>query len=159
MKLFAQAMRVSVWLCGLPLRLCRAPLPRLLERYTPAARQLPSGSALDMQRLVQLVVWVCHWPFFRPPLFPRACLRQSLALYYVLSHRGYPVAIHFGVCKAADGLQGHSWVSVHGTPVAERPPWKCFMWCIHIPLSPHCQEDEAVYDRRLLWYGPAVKIL
>jgi hypothetical protein len=79
-----------------------------------------------MHRLVQRIVWLCRLPLFRAPLFPRACLRQSLALYYALSRRGYAVTIHFGVRKDEDVLQGHSWVTVQGRPVAEHTPVEAF---------------------------------
>ncbi len=116
----AQTVRVSVWLCGLPVRLRRSPLPCLLDRLTPVAEKQPFPiSALDLQRFVRLVVRISHLRLFRNRLFPRACLRQSLALYYALSRTGYPVVIHFGVCKEEELLQGHSWVTVSGTPVAE----------------------------------------
>jgi hypothetical protein len=84
LRLLVLTVQVSVWLCGLPLRLRRHPLPSLLARLTPAEAQLPSSSASDMHRLVQHIVWLCRLPLFRAPLFPRACLRQSLALYYAL---------------------------------------------------------------------------
>ena len=71
---------------GSPLWLRRHTLPGLLARLTPAGGAPPSSSrASDMHRLVQHIVWLCRLPLFRAPLFPRACLRQSLALYYALS--------------------------------------------------------------------------
>jgi hypothetical protein len=79
-----------------------------------------------MHRLVQRVVWLCRLPIFRLPLFPRPCLRQSLALYYVLSRSGYTVTIHFGVRKEEHVLQGHSWVTVQEIPVAEHTPVGAF---------------------------------
>ena len=70
--------------------------------------------------VVRLVVRLCRWRLFRGPLFPQTCLRQALALYYILSRLGYPVAIHIGVYKTGEALHGHSWVTVDGRPVAER---------------------------------------
>jgi hypothetical protein len=70
--------------------------------------------------MVTLVRQLCHLRPFRGPCFPRACLRQALALYYVLTRMGYPVTIHFGVAKAGEALDGHSWVTIQGQPVAER---------------------------------------
>ena len=120
MGILGQAVRASMWLCVLPIRLHRSPLPTLLARLTPArARQPLPVNAPDLQRLMRLVVWVCHLRLFRTRVFPRACLRQSLALYYALSRIGYPVVIHFGVHKEEDLLHGHSWVTVSGTAVAE----------------------------------------
>ena len=71
-------------------------------------------------RAVATVVRLCQARLFRLPLFPRSCLRQALALYYVLTRMGYPVVIHFGVRKEGGELHGHSWVTCQGTPVAER---------------------------------------
>jgi Transglutaminase-like superfamily len=127
LRLLGHTVRVSVWLCGLPFWLRRHTLPGLLARLTPAGgAQPPSSRAPDMHRLVQHIVWLCRLPLFRAPLFPRACLRQSLALYYALSRRGYAVTIHFGVRKDEDVLQGHSWVTVQGIPVAEHTPVEAF---------------------------------
>jgi hypothetical protein len=94
--------RLAVWLCGLPARLRRL------------CRPLPRDHA------VRLVIWVCHRRVFRRPLFLRACLRQALALYYVLTRLGYPVEIHFGIQKKGKTLHGHSWVTVQDELVAER---------------------------------------
>ena len=53
-------------------------------------------------------------------MFPKPCLRQSLALYRVLTRMGYPVEIHFGVRKQDQELVGHSWVTIHGHPAAKQ---------------------------------------
>jgi hypothetical protein len=42
-----------------------------------------------------------------------------LVLYRYCRRRGVPVSIHFGVKQGEDGLQGHSWVSLHGSPLFE----------------------------------------
>jgi hypothetical protein len=54
--------------------------------------------------------------------FPRACLRQSLALYSTLTRLGYPVTIH----KAREALHGRSRVMVQGTSVVEATPVDVF---------------------------------
>jgi len=84
------------------------------------------------------VVRVCHLRLFRVSLFPRACLRQSLALYYLLSRLGYAVTIHFGVRKEEDILQGHSWVTVQGTPLAEHTPVEIFHVVYSYPPALSC---------------------
>jgi hypothetical protein len=119
-------LRLSVWLCGLPLRLRRSPLPALLHRLTPAIGRPTNGNATELDCTVRLVVWLCHRRPFRGPLFPRACLRQALALYYTLTRKGYPVAIHFGVHKDGEALHGHSWVTVAGQVIGERAPSDTF---------------------------------
>jgi hypothetical protein len=60
------------------------------------------------------------------PRFPRACLRQSLALYSTLTRLGYPVTIRFGVHKAGEALHGQSRVTVQGTSVVEATPVDVF---------------------------------
>ena len=111
---------MGLWLCGLPLRLrCVLPCPSSSTRLTLARRT--RGHRLEMDAtVIETVVRLCQARLFRLPLFPRPCLRQALALYYVLTRLGYPVAIHFGVRKEGEELHGHSWVTVQGTPVAER---------------------------------------
>jgi hypothetical protein len=139
LRRLAHTVQVSVWLCGLPLWLRRHTLPGLLARLTPAGgAPLSSSRAPDMHRLVQHIVWLCRLPLFRASLFPRACLRQSLALYYALSRRGYAVTIHFGVRKEEGVLQGHSWVTVQGIPVAEPTPVEVFRVVYTYPPMTTC---------------------
>jgi hypothetical protein len=64
--------------------------------------------------------------FFDLPLFPRACLRRSLTLYSLLTQGGYPVEIHFGVRTDGGDLRAHSWVTLHGAPLAETGPEEIF---------------------------------
>jgi hypothetical protein len=49
----------------------------------------------------------------------RPCLLRCLVLYRYCRGRGVPVSIHFGIRHGTDGLQGHSWVSLDGTPLFE----------------------------------------
>jgi len=105
------SVRVGFWLFGLPLRLRVYSLPTLLHSFTLARRT--RGHRLEMDHTIETVVRLCQARLFRLPLFPRSCLRQALALYYVLTQLGYPVAIHFGVRKEREELHGHSWVTCH----------------------------------------------
>lgn len=114
--------RVFCSTCVLPLRMRSAPLPLLLQRMT--ARRGSRGSeatSLDVERVAQVVERICHIRVFRSALFPRACVRQSLALYRALTGLGYPVVIHFGVRKNGERVTGHSWVTLHGQVIADRP--------------------------------------
>jgi hypothetical protein len=120
------AVRLGLWLCGLPLLLRLYSLPTLLHRLTPAGGHWTRPAPVEMERIVRLVVRLCHLRLFRLPLFPRTCLRQALTLYVVLTRLGYPVQIHFGVQKTGETLHGHSWVTVQGQPVAERLQPTCF---------------------------------
>jgi hypothetical protein len=49
----------------------------------------------------------------------RPCLLRCLVLYRYCRRRGVPVSIHFGIRRGTDGLQGHSWLCLHGTPLFE----------------------------------------
>ena len=75
---------------------------------------------MDLENTLAVVTTVCQFRLFRFPLFPRACLRQSLTMYRVLTAMGYPVMIHFGVRKQGAAFVGHSWVTLNGRPLAER---------------------------------------
>jgi Transglutaminase-like superfamily len=58
-----------------------------------------------MDQAVRIVRRMCRLRCVRGPWFPRACLRQALALYATLTRLGYPVAIHVGVSKAEVGKE------------------------------------------------------
>jgi hypothetical protein len=116
------AVRVGVWLCGLSIRWRVHSLPQLLHHLTPVRGRAPRSSRLELEQAVRIVRRICRLRLFHGPLFPQACLRQSLALYYILTRLRYPFEIHFGVYKAGEALRGHSWVTVDGRAVAERIP-------------------------------------
>jgi hypothetical protein len=86
---------------------------------------------------VQLVVQGCRRRVFHLLIFPRACLRQTLALYYVLTRLGYVVEIHFGIQKAGHALHSHSWVTVQGKPVVEQGKTEAFRVIYSFPTSAH----------------------
>lgn len=116
------AARVGLFLSSLPLRVRRQRLPLFLERLAaPSGRRLV-GSGLEPRRIVQIVRRVSGLGIFRLPIFPRPCLRQSLALFFFLSRMGQPVEIHFGVRKGGSDLDGHSWVVLGGRTLGEREP-------------------------------------
>ena len=81
-----------------------------------------SAHRLDPSRLVAIVCRVCRVPLFSLPIFPRACMRQSLALYRELTRMGYAATIHFGVRREGARISGHSWVTLDGIPLAESHP-------------------------------------
>ena len=113
------AIQVVVLLCQLPVLLRLYALPTLLHRLTPPDSNIMAASDVKRDRAVRVVLRVCQFRLFRTRLFPLACLRQSLTLYYTLTRLGYPVMIHFGVRKGKEELRGHSWVTVKGMPMAE----------------------------------------
>lgn len=114
--------RVGLFLCSLPLRVRRQALPILLRRLASSRRPSGGFSRLDPKRAAQIVGRVSRLPVFTLPVFPKSCLRQSLALFHFLSGMGHPVEIHFGVHKDGTALGGHSWVSLGGHALGEREP-------------------------------------
>jgi hypothetical protein len=116
------ATNAGAWLCVLPLLLRRHSLPALLAKMDTREKRTKCKGTPDLNATVSTLSHVCRLRFFRPPLFPRACLRQSLVLYRFLSRMGYPVEIQFGIRKDGPALEGHSWVTLSGVPLGERGP-------------------------------------
>jgi hypothetical protein len=114
------AARVGLWLCWLPIALRIHSLPALLQRLRPAHDESQKRNSIKLERAVEIVARVCRMRLFELRLFPRACLRQSLALYHVLPRMGYPVEIHLGVEKKSGKFFAHSWVTLEGKRVADR---------------------------------------
>lgn len=67
-----------------------------------------------MQRLRRLVSMAG-----RHHLYPMSCLRQSLALQWLLGRRGIVADLRFGVRKEVDGLDAHAWLEYAGQPIGE----------------------------------------
>ena len=112
-----------LWLFWMPLMLRIHALPILLKRL---ARNERHKRKMPLNDAVGIVTRLCDLRPFRSRVFPKRCLRRSLTLYRTLSQMGYPVEIHFGVHKGGDDLQGHSWVTIQGKPVAERSGMEIF---------------------------------
>jgi Transglutaminase-like superfamily len=119
------AARVGLFLCSLPLRLRRQRLPILLERLATRG-SVDSEDSMDPRRVAELVRRVSRLRFFGLPIFPRECLRQSLATFSFLSRMGYPVEIYFGIRRDGNELGGHSWVVLDGRTLGEREPGNDF---------------------------------
>jgi len=125
------ALRVATWLCWVSTLLRVVPFPELLGRLETrgAARRSPG-----LERTVSIVARVCRMRVFRLPIFPRNCLRQSLALYRFLRRMGYAVRLQVSVHKdGIDALEAHSWVSLHGRPLADSAPPECFRTLFSFP--------------------------
>ncbi|HEX5108073.1 MAG TPA: lasso peptide biosynthesis B2 protein [Vicinamibacterales bacterium] len=111
------AIRVGWWMWWSAAMVRWCSLPGLCREASLHARL--STPRLDPARVAAIVSRVSRLPLFSLPIFPRACMRQSLALYRELTRMGYPAAIHFGVHRAGAGLSGHSWVTLDGVPISE----------------------------------------
>ena len=112
------ALELVLWLLWLPVMLRLYSIPMLLKRLARSEKVI-RNTPIELRDAVGIVTRICSLRAFRSRIFPQRCLRQSLALYRTLSQMGYPVEIHFGALKAGENLQGHSWVTLHGEPVAD----------------------------------------
>ena len=86
----------------------------LLERLSQAAKRPipadPTTATADIaQRLARLVsIAANHGPY------RATCLRQSLALWWLLRRRAIAADLRIGVRKEQGELQAHAWVEHHG---------------------------------------------
>ena len=55
----------------------------------------------------------------RHHLYPMTCLRQSLALQWLLSRQGIQTELRFGVRREAGKLDAHAWLEYQGEPIGE----------------------------------------
>src|SRR5678815_1344171 len=89
------AARTGAWLLWLPVLLRVRKLPRLLESLGRRASDASDSKRRpDADRAARIVTRVALIRLFDLPIFPRICLRRSLALYRVLGRMGHPVSIH-----------------------------------------------------------------
>jgi hypothetical protein len=126
------AMRVGVWLCALPVRWHLRGVTELLRELGPP-RPTASIRSFDLSSAVRIVQRVSRLRLFRLPLFPRACLREALGLYHVLTRAGYPVQFCIGVRKSGENLVAHSWVALHGTPIPRHDEDRSFTLVYRYP--------------------------
>ncbi len=129
---WALALQVVIWLHWLAVMLKFRSLPALLESLSREQRWA-RPAAVERDRAIRIVTRVCRVKLFRFSLFPRACLRRSLALYYVLNQMGYPVEIRLGVHKQDGAFHGHSWVTINGEPIDDKTPLEAFRVVYRFP--------------------------
>lgn len=130
--------QILTMLILLPRLIRKSSMPALLERIdpgvtgdeiqepaagsTPGAPVIPSTGIRDPRRLQKTVGFV--ETLIRYRIFQRygKCLLRSLILFRFLRRQGWPVEIHFGVRKTAEGMAditGHSWLVLDGEPFLE----------------------------------------
>ncbi len=80
-----------------------------LQQVPPSAIRLPLSAATDVPRLAWLVECAA---IAGPASGP--CLRQSLALLYMLRRRGQEGHLRIGVAREAGCLKAHAWLVQHG---------------------------------------------
>ena len=87
----------------------------LLERFVPSADpQRPDATTRpeSANRIARLVAVAAHHGPYRA-----TCLRQSLALWWLLRRRGIPAELRIGVRKDNEDCQAHAWVERDGQPL------------------------------------------
>lgn len=88
----------------------------LLARLAPTPadqdRIAAAPTADEARRIAGLVGIAAHHGPYRA-----TCLRQSLALWWLLRRRGIPAVLRIGVHKDAGDLQAHAWVEHSGLPL------------------------------------------
>lgn len=112
------ALDLVLWLLWLPVMLRLYSVPILLNRLAERKKHIKT-TPMELREVIGIATRVCNLKAFRSQLFPKLCLRQSLALYRTLCQMGYAVEIHFGVMKDGRNFHGHSWVTMQGEPVAD----------------------------------------
>ena len=55
----------------------------------------------------------------RHHLYPMLCLRQALALQWLLERRGIATTLRIGVSKGVEDLQAHAWLEFSGRPIGQ----------------------------------------
>ena len=93
----------------------------LLERYAqptpkPGVAGGPPGAQETAQRIARLVAIAASRGAYRA-----TCLRQSLALWWLLKRRGIDTQLRIGVRKEGGALLAHAWVEHEGAPLGHGP--------------------------------------
>lgn len=129
------ALKVGLWLSRLPVTLGMNTLPDFMrELDTKSARRYESNT-LTVERVARIVHCVARLRLFNLSVFPRICLRRSLALYWVLRKMGQPCEFHIGVHSDGPKLQAHSWVTINGLPVFEPSSADMFQLLFSYPTA------------------------
>ncbi len=111
-------LRILTLLILLPGQIRRRSLPGLLARLDPGVAPGPRDQAL-LEKTSGFIDSLLRYRIFRR--YGR-CLLRSLVLFRFLRGQGWPVEVHFGVRKTAEGLAditGHSWLVLDGEPFLE----------------------------------------
>jgi hypothetical protein len=135
------AARVGVWVCALPVRLRGRRFTALL-RDEAAVSRVRHVSRAEVDGMVQVVLRVCRLPLFATRVFPRSCLRESLAVYHVVRRSGYPACLHLGVQKDHDSLTAHSWVTLQGEPLIPASADPRFRTIYSYPLTGQTSPED-----------------
>ena len=108
-------LRIGYFLCALPRRLERVPLPEILRRLGGARRARTWADDLDagVERVARLRQ---AWLNLSALAARNTCYVRAITLFRFLDGGGH-LRIHLGVeqgVSADDRLRGHAWVTHHG---------------------------------------------
>jgi hypothetical protein len=92
------------------------PFPRIQALAAPgqkgAVASWDEGTQIAIRRLYRFVGIAA-----RNHIYPMQCLRQSLALQWLLGRRGIITELQLGVRKEEDELCAHAWLEYAGRPI------------------------------------------
>lgn len=111
-------LQILTMLILLPRRIHKSNLPDLLASSDPGITLRPRNRAL-LEKTVGFTDSLLRYRVFQRY---GKCLLRSLVLFRFLRQQGWPVKIHFGVRKTAEGqadITGHSWLVLAGEPFLE----------------------------------------
>jgi hypothetical protein len=105
-----------VWLLVVDLLLRSRPYPRVQQfvgnRYQ-VRQAIPSGQAWEIIRRHQRLVLLAA----RYHLTRMGCLRQALALKWMLGAQGIPTELRFGARKTEEQFLAHAWLEYEGRSI------------------------------------------
>jgi Transglutaminase-like superfamily len=110
---------VKAWL-ALPLAdlaLRVLPFPRVQRLAAGKGAPNTSGgepAVEDLSRYARLTAVAAYYH-----VLPMTCLRQALALQYLLGRQGIETDLQLGVRKVGDELAAHAWLTHDGEPLGE----------------------------------------
>jgi hypothetical protein len=140
--------RLALWLCGLPLRLRVQHLQTILNAAggVSVRGRATVRDRVTRERRVAIASRVSGLPLFRLKLFPRFCLRRSLALYRALALAGYPVTFCIGVHEKRGVIRAHSWIAVDAQVVGEPDPGAHYQKIFEYPGMPRSRKEASGVD-------------
>jgi hypothetical protein len=90
-------------------------LGRAIPQRTSAPRRAPAESPAEIARLIARLVSIAarHGPY------RASCLRQSLALWWLLRRRGIAADLRIGVRREQNRVEAHAWVEYNDEALSD----------------------------------------
>lgn len=83
----------------------------------------------------------------RHHLYPMHCLRQAVALQWMLKRRGLVTILRIGVAKAGTELRAHAWLEYSGEPLGQ-PEGICQSYAPLLPASDNTERKATKGESR-----------